>query len=229
MGSLSPGADLITRTAASAAGAVLAGATRAVAALRPAVKPLHPAGVTLTGRIHRHGSEPLAGVPWLDEPGEDDVVVRLSRAVGLPAALPDIHGLAIRLRADEGDADLLLASTGWGRFSRFVLTASRDPSARPMTTLLPYRTQAGPLLIGARAMGPHSHTLAWAVRGGAWQTFGVLILSGETAADQDISFDPVRHQLPGLEQYPALVRLREPAYTRARASSDRETDRTSEA
>jgi hypothetical protein len=215
--------------AASAGGAVLAGATRVVAALRSAVKPLHPAGVVLAGRIHRHGSEPLSGVPWLDEPGESDVLVRLSRAVGLPAALPDIHGLAIRVRTDEGDADLLLASTGWSRFSRFLLTASRDPSARPMTTLLPYRTQTGPLLIGARAMGPHSHTLAWALRGGPWQTFGVLILSGATAAHQDISFDPVRHQLPGLEQYRAVARLREPAYHRARAASDRARDRTSEA
>ncbi|MET1059109.1 MAG: hypothetical protein ABWX84_05910 [Nocardioides sp.] len=203
---------------------MLAGATRAVSALRSAAKPLHPAGVTLTGRIHRHGSNPLAGVAWLDEPGEDDVLVRLSRAVGLPPALPDIHGMAIRVRSDEGDADLLLASTGWGRFSRFVLTASRDPSARPMTTLLPYRTDTGPLLIGARSMGPHSSTLAWAVHGGPWQTFGVLILSRRPATDQEISFDPVRHQLPGLEQYPVVVRLREPSYTRARASSDRATD-----
>ena len=205
---------------------MLAGATRAVSALRPAAKPLHPSGVTLTGRIHRHGSEPLAGVPWLDEPGEDDVLVRLSRAVGLPAAFPDIHGMAIRVLTDHGDADLLLASTGWGRLTRFVLTASRNPSSRPMTTLLPYRTKTGPLLVGARAMGPHSYTLAWAIRGGPWQTFGVLILTRRPAADQDISFDPVRHQLPGLEQYPAVARVREPSYHRARASSNRATDGT---
>jgi hypothetical protein len=195
-----------------------------VAALRSAAKPLHPAGEVLTGRIHRHGSEPTTGVPWLDEPGEDDVLVRRSRAVGLPAALPDIHGLAIRVRTAEGDADLLLASTGWGRVTRFVLTASRDPAARPLTTLLPYRTPHGPLLVGARAMGPHSYTLAWSVHGGPWQTFGVLMLSRLLAGDQQVSFDPVRHQVPGLEQYPAVVRLREPAYRRARASSGRAPD-----
>ena len=150
------------------------------------------------------------------------MLVRRSRAVGLPAALPDIHGLAIRVRTVEGGADLLLASTGWGRVTRFVLTASRDPAARPLTTLLPYRTPRGPLLVGARARGPHSYTLAWSVRGGAWQTFGVLMLSGRPAVDQQVSFDPVRRQLLGLEQYPAVVWLREPAYRRARSSSDRE-------
>ena len=95
-----------------------------------------------------------------------------------------------------------------------------------MTTLLPYRTETGPLLIGARAIQPDSYTLAWAVRGGPWQTFGALILTRRTAADQDISFDPVRHHLPGLDQYPAVARLREPAYHRARASSNRGTDGT---
>lgn len=215
---------MITRAAVSAGGSVLAGATQALAALRPATKPLHPAGEILTGRIHRHGSDPLAGVPWLDEPGEDEVLVRRSRAIGLPAALPDIHGLAIRVRTDDGDADLLLASTGWGRLTRFVLTVSRDPAGRPLTTLLPYRTPGGPVLIGARAMGPDSYTLTWAVHGGPWQTFGVLILSRRPAGEPDISFDPVRHQLAGLEQYPAVVRLREPAYHRARASSDRAAD-----
>lgn len=215
---------MIARRAASAGGAALAGAIRAVAALRPAAKPLHPVGAVCAGRIHRHGSKPGSGVAWLDEPGEDEVLVRLSRAVGLPAALPDIHGLAIRVLTPEGGADLLLASTGWGRLSRFVLTASREPSRRPMTTLLPYRAPSGAVLIGARATGPASYTLAWAPHNGEWQTFGVLNLNGRPAADRAISFDPVRRRLPGLEQYAAVSRLREPAYRRARASSGRGTE-----
>ena len=214
---------LIGRVAASVGGALLSGTTRGVAALRPAAKPLHPEGRTLPGRLVRHGHDPSSGVPWLDEPGEDEVVVRLSRAVGFPRALPDVHGLAIRvLRPQDGPADLLLASTGWGRFSRFVLTASRDPARRPLTTLLPYRTDRGAVLIGAQALTATSWTLAWAHHVGPWQPFGVLMLSTGAAADEDISFDPVRHRLPGLEQYPAVARLREPAYHRARASSDRD-------
>ncbi|MEP9362683.1 hypothetical protein ABLE68_06940 [Nocardioides sp. CN2-186] len=208
------GARLTRDVAASAGGAVLAQATRALATVRPAAKPLHPRGVVLRGRIYRHGSPEPVGVPWLDEPGEDDVQVRLSRAIGLPSAMPDIHGLAVRV----GSGDLLFASTGWGRLSRFVLTASRDPRGRPMTTLLPYRTDAGPVLLGARAVGAETFELAWAHRAGDWQPFAVLRLSTARAADQHLSFDPVRHQVDGLQQYPSVVRLREPSYVRARRS-----------
>ena len=55
----------------------------------------------MRGRIYRHGLSG-AGVPWLDEPGEDEVVVRLSRAIGLPGGLPDIHGLAVRIPSRTG-------------------------------------------------------------------------------------------------------------------------------
>jgi hypothetical protein len=203
---------------ASAGGALLAGGTRVLATVRPALKPLHPRGVVLRARIYRHGSAVPTGVPWLDEPGEDDVVVRLSRAVGLPARLPDIHGLAIRVGSEDATADILFASTGWGRVSRFVLTASRDPRGRPLTTLLPYRTDTGAVLLGARSVGAETYELSWAHRAGDWHIFAVLRLSTEHAADQLISFDPVRHQVNGLHQYPSVVRLREPSYARARRS-----------
>ena len=44
---------------------------------------------------------------------------------------------------------LLLASTGLGRLTRFTLTAARSPYRRPLTTLLPYRTPAGAVLLSA--------------------------------------------------------------------------------
>jgi hypothetical protein len=182
--------------------------------VRQAGKPLHPRGVVLRARVFRHGSAVPTGVPWLDEPGQDDAVVRLSRAIGLPARLPDIHGLALRV----GSGDILFASTGWGRFSRFVLTVSRDPRERPLTTLLPYRTEAGAVLLGARSVGAETYELSWAHQGGDWHPFAMLRLSTERAADQRISFDPVRHQVDGLHQYPSVERLREPSYARARRS-----------
>jgi hypothetical protein len=200
----------------SAGGAVLAAGTRAIAALRRSRKPLHPRGEVLTGRIYRHGSDMPTGVPWLDQPGRDEAVVRRSRAIGLPWPLPDIHGMAVRVTSAQGAGDILFASTGWSRLGRFVLTASRHRRVRPMTTLLPYRTTAGPILIGARARGTRNYELFWARRDGPWQTFAELILSGPAGDDQDISFDPVRVQLPGLQQYPFVERLREPAYRRAR-------------
>lgn len=207
------------RTAgASAAGQVLAGATRSLAVVRPAAKPLHPRGELLRGRLYRHGLWPTTEVDWLDQPGEDDVLVRLSRAIGLPGALPDIHGLAVRVPIEGGFGDLLFASTGWGKVSRYVLTAARSPRARPMTTLLPYRSPVGPLLLGARANGAESLELSCATHDSDFRVFADLRLSRCAVDDEDVSFDPVCHQLPGLEQYPAVELLREPAYRRARDS-----------
>ena len=193
-------------------------ATRTIALLRPADKPLHPDGVVLVGRLDRQGSATPTGVTWLDEPGHDDVVVRLSRAVGLPRPLPDIHGLAIRVPSERGPGDLLLASTGWGRLGRFVLTFGRRPGARPLTSLLPYRTDVGAVLIGARYVASGTYELAWAPYDGDWQAFATLVITDREAADQKVSFDAVLNQVPGLLQYPTVVRLREPAYGQARRS-----------
>ncbi len=201
-----------------AGGAVLAAGTQVVSTLRPARKPLHPRGDVIEGRVYRQGSSQPTGVEWIDRAGEDEGVVRRSRAIGLPPQAPDIHGLALRVHTPEGDGDLLFASTGLGRLSRFVLTASRQPRGRPMTTLLPYDTDAGPLLLGAVGVGPETYELSWARPTGDWHGFGVLRLSARPGADRDLSFDPVRHQLAGLRQYPSVVRLREPAYLRARLS-----------
>ncbi|MCW2829661.1 MAG: putative phosphodiesterase [Aeromicrobium sp.] len=203
--------------AASTGGSVLAAATSLVALVRRAAKPLHPHGAVLGGRLVRTGSQEKTGVDWLDEAGEDEVRVRLSRAIGLPEVLPDVHGLAIRVEG-VGGGDLLLASTGLGRLSRFILTVGREPRGRPMTTLLPYRTVSGALLLSATAVDTESYELAWARPSGKWHAFGVLRLGESSTDERTISFDPVRRQVEGLSQYPSVVRLREPAYRRARRS-----------
>lgn len=205
--------------AVSAGGGLLAGATRVVAAARPAAKPLHPHGEVRGAQLRRSGSDVPTGVAWIDEPGTDEVLVRRSRAIGLPGALPDIHGLAVRVPlAEGGHADVLLASTGLGRLTRFTLTAARSPERRPMTTLMPYRSPTGPLLLAATPAGEHVE-LAWARPGGDWHRFGELVLAAPAAAgDALISFDPVRNPVPGLDSYDWVRRLREPAYATARHS-----------
>jgi len=205
--------------AAAAGGALLAAGTRVLSAVRPAGKPLHPEGDLRAGRLRRAGSAEPSGVAWIDEPGEDEVVVRLSRAIGVPSPLPDIHGLALRVPTADGPGDLLFASTGWGPLTRFVLTGGRHPRSRPMTTLLPYDTPAGPVLLGVRgARAPETYELRWAHAAGPWHPFAELRLVPDTSDDGPVSFDPVRHRIPGLRQYDVVRRLREPAYRRARAS-----------
>lgn len=147
------------------------------------------------------------------------MLVRRSRAVGLPEGLPDIHGLAIRVPLQGGGhGDLLLATTGRGRLTRFLLTAGRTPYSRPLTTLLPYRTPTGPKLIAALARSAHRYELAYASPGGSWHQFGDLVLSSTRGPDPLVSFAPVRNTLPGLENYDWVRRLREPAYAAARHS-----------
>jgi hypothetical protein len=92
-----------------------------------------------------------------------------------------------------------------------------------LTSLLPYRTAAGAVVLGARSSESGDHELFWAPYAGDWCAFATLTLTGEPAADQQLSFDPVLHQVPGLEQYPAVVRLREPSYRRARKSRGQES------
>lgn len=224
-----PTVSTLAHSAASAGGTVLAGATRALA--WPRRKPLHPKGDVFVGRLARDGGTHPAGVPWLDSAGDDEVLVRISRAVGLPDALPDIYGLAVRVPIADRHADLLLATTGMGRLTRFVLTAARQVESRPLTTLLPYRGPRGPLLIAARPtpQEPPSPTrsfdLLWSRGLGEWVRFGRLTVSDAAGTDPTISFDAVRNPLPGLEPYGWVRRLREPAYRTAREARDRSNPR----
>jgi hypothetical protein len=158
---------------------------------------------------------------WLDHAGEDHVLVRQPLAVGLPPPVPDIFGLAVRVPTEDGGhGDLLFASTGLGRLTRFVLTPARSRYGRPLTTLLPYRTPAGAVLLSAVFHDESRVTLAWAIRSGAWHPFGELLLheGPSDEGDTPLSFDPVRNVLPSLENYPWVQRLREPSYATARRS-----------
>jgi hypothetical protein len=210
--------DSIARTA----GGALADVFGAVARVRPPLKPLHPRGHTTRGSLERHGLVPPVGAAWLDEPGTDSVVVRRSKAVGTPARLPDIYGLAIRAPLPDGRfGDLLLATTGTWPVARHLLRPTTSPDA-PVTTLLPYRTASGPVLIGAFATQDHTTMeLRVATLTGPWRTFATLHLLDDAthADDSGLRFDPVLNPLPGLAPYRWVNLLREPAYYAARRNS----------
>lgn len=205
--------DRIAALPARAGGALLATAVRGLKLARPAEKPLHPRGTHVRGTLTRFGADD-SGVPWLDTAGVDEVVVRLSRAVGLPRPWPDIRGIAIRLRLDDGDADLLFATTGWGPLTRFALTPAWRPDTQPYTTLLPYRTPKGPVVLGLQPEGPGSYRLERAYGTGRWTAVGHLQLD-EPYAGPALSFDPILAPVPGLPPYDWVAALREPSYRAA--------------
>lgn len=189
-----------------------------VARLRAADKPLHPRGTLVSGSAIRKGLDAPVGVAWIDQPGTDTVTVRLSRSVGLPPPLPDVHGLALRIPLADGHADLLLATTGQGRIGRFVLRPSIERSARAYTTLLPYRTPSGPLLVAAFPADSDgvAFDLACASLQGSWRPFAHLEVGADRYEDPTISFDPVLNTLPGLDPYDWVASLRAGSYVAAR-------------
>jgi hypothetical protein len=212
--------DLVARAASYAGGQVLRSATWIVAA-RPAAKPLHPRGSVVRGTLHRFGAEDRTGAAWLDQTGDDDVLVRQSRAVGLPSPVPDIVGLALRVpTGGDRHGDLLFASTGLGPLTRYMLTPARSTHGRPLTTLLPYQTPAGAVLLSAVFHDETTVGLSWAIRSGAWHPFAELVLQRDPVdgADLPVSFEPVRNVPPGMDTFDWVRRLREPAYTTARRS-----------
>ncbi|WP_435768836.1 hypothetical protein [Nocardioides sp. SYSU DS0651] len=213
-------ANPVITTAADAAGRALSSITSGLAAIRPSEKPLHPDGEMFSGRLVRPGSEENTGVPWFDQPGQDEVLVRVSRAIGLPHPIPDIHGLALRLRKGQTRyGDLLLATTGWDRVTRHLLMPSWNPDW-PLTSLLPYRSPIGPVVLGARPIDERGYELCWAPMGKGWHTLGELTLDDPLPEGEQVSFDPVLNPLPGLQQYTWVERLRERSYARARTMRD---------
>jgi hypothetical protein len=208
------------------AGQALGALFGAVARVRGGpVRALHPRGEVRQAMLRRQPGATRSGVAWLDDVGDERVQVRLSRSVGLPTRLPDILGMAVRVPvAGRREGDLLLATTGSGSLGRFVLRPARDPLGAAYTTLFPYRTPSGPLLLAAFPVtsAPPVFQLAWARGTGSWNAFATLEI-GTAGVDSARPFDPVGHLVPGLETYDWAARLREPSYAasrRARHAAD---------
>ena len=206
---------------ATLVGGALGGVFYVVGALRTrGRKALHPQGAVRQGLILRRGCGAKTGVHWIDEPGDDRVLVRLSRATGLPGFLPDIMGLALRVPCKGGGhGDLLLATTGTGAVGRFILRPTRRPG-RPYGSLMPYRSPAGPLLLAAFPLAADGtrFELACSALSGAWSAFGVLEVRSDwdDALDALLSFDPVLNELPGLHSYRGAAQLRRFSYAASR-------------
>lgn len=194
---------------------------------------MHPRGAVFDAVLERFGSEPAWGVPWLDDAARDEVLVRFSRGAGLPAALPDVLGLAVRLPHAERPIDLLLSSTGRSPLLRWVPLLRRD-AAVVYSSIMGYRSDAGTLRIaalpedGGAASEPDElaaevdhrrlvFTMAAARGAKRWRPFARLTLVRPVEPlDPDVAFDAVRHPPPGLAADGPMARFRAPAYARAR-------------
>jgi hypothetical protein len=214
---------------ADAAGRVVAVPIAVLARVRRA-KPMHPRGVVFSARLVRHGLD--TGVTWLDTAGTDDALVRISRGAGLPPPFPDLLGFALRVPG-ERPVDLLLSSTGTGRWTRRVPVFRQD-AATSYGSIMAYRGDVGPVWLSAvpQAAGLPADSRHLATRGpgavvelsvavgtGPWRRFATVTL-GHPAdpTDPPVHFDAVLNAPPGLSADGPLARFREPAYAAARAA-----------
>jgi hypothetical protein len=184
-------------------------------------KALHPRGEVLQGLIGRRGAVGRTGVSWLDQAGTDHVAVRFSRSLGLPAPRPDILGMALRIATEPGQfGDVLLATTRQGHLGRYALLPTRRHGLRAYTSLFPYKTPAGPLLLAAIPTpgSPRHYELAYSRPAGPWLPFPTLEITQTTyrGHDLDLSFDPVLNVVPGLETYDWAAQLRRFSYAASR-------------
>ena len=198
-------------------------AFRSLARLRGA-RAMHPRGLTLAARLDVAGDGPLPTGPAA-------CTVRLSTSLGLPGALPDVLGLALRVEVDGSPVDVVAAScAGPDRLRRSLLWPALSWRGTRLTTLLPYASSAAdrvvvllsvdetaassadvgrvaarlPMRVSVRAVG----------RRGDVQT-GDLVVTGPATAD--VSFDPVLHPPPGWRLVPGwLSAVRAASYDASR-------------
>ncbi|MGB6209136.1 phosphodiesterase [Mycobacterium sp.] len=197
----------------------------------------HPDGVLAEGSIERlapaHSGLPVPS---------GSVIVRLSKAVGTPGALPDVIGLALRIVPQSNMStgwDILLASAGSGVLGRTIgLRPVTSWTGHTMTSLVPLHYREinwwlrariatkidgpGVSLASVRDQldrGEIEIELDQARGTSYFCPLARATLTGVFTPQlgDDVSFDPVRHTAQGVELYPRwLADLRARAYDRSR-------------
>ena len=223
-----------------AIGSVLEAAFEATSSLRHA-RTFHPRGIVVEQEVIIPTD---AGPPGFPD-ATQQVIVRLSRGIGLPGSLPDIPGVAIRFVDAGGPGvhqDLLLASTFDGPVGRLVLRPTTSFTSGRFTSLLPYDANGQKVVFGADvdtggsrahdidelatvlAAQPIEITLHWATPTSPWRTIGTLVLGPtDRVADlPSLAFD-VTNCVPGIRPAVFLNRVRPAAYLGSRKGRDHAT------
>jgi hypothetical protein len=190
----------------------------------------HPFGAGFSARLSPSSGAAGMGAVALED--EREVLVRLSRALGLPEWLPDPCGLAVRVPDAYGPGrhqDLLMVSSARPPGARHALLPSRGFCDLPYSTVLPYRLRGETVLLGARARAPRpgpkladlrerevgglEFVLEVARLSGEWRPLATLSLGERLrpAQTERLGFEPTNTG-GGLELVGLLNRLRGPAY-----------------
>ncbi|MEV6711508.1 hypothetical protein AB0M48_05610 [Lentzea sp. NPDC051208] len=163
----------------------------------------------MTGKIR--GAPPF--------PASATVLARLSKGVGTGRGRPDVLGLALRIPTESGAWDLLLSTTGTGKWTRFIPMIARRWRDARLSTLTPYRYD-GELVWFMALPGagepPAQFTLHASGRDAAWHEVAEVVLHSHDS-DMTTAFDPVHNLPPELRLAPDwLAKLRQQAYVGSR-------------
>lgn len=199
----------------------------------------HPQGFVCTGTWTVERASPLAPGAIALTPGRSfEVVARASRGAGLPEAVGDFYGLAVRLvdAGGPGRHQDVLANTSLDLpLVHHVFLPAPHWYAQAYSTCLPYVAGAGAFVLGwlppedGDTPGPSLDAMRDEVRAGR-ATFGIGIAGaplgrferiGTLTLDalvpgRDVSFDPITHVGGGLLPVGVLNALRKPAYRASR-------------
>ncbi len=174
-----------------------------------------------------------------------DVLGRVSKGVGLPGALPDIAGLAWRMRSRSATPtpwDVLLASSLGGGLGRVALAPVRTWTGATFSSLMPFRFDGGVWWVRARlvtiievaglGLDPIRNRIRstgvefeieQAAGTGAFLRLANLTLTTVVPDRNEVAFDPVLNTAPGVQLVPGwLTDLRRAAYRRSREGRDAE-------
>lgn len=197
----------------------------------------HPFGVGFSARLTPQAGIDV-GAPVFER--EAEVVVRLSRSLGLPEWLPEPYGLAIRFPDAYGQGahqDFLLVTSASPPGGRHALLPARGFCDLPYSTLLPYRLRGKTVLVGARGLAPRpgpklgdlrerkaggpGFELALAGVTGDWEPVARLELGERLppAQTERLHLDPTNCG-GGLELVGLLNKLRGPAYAASQAGRE---------
>jgi len=185
---------------------------------------LHPDGIVYEGTFRSHTTG--TGTRLFDTGDERPALLRISRGAGLPQALPDVLGCAVRVPDAYGAGahqDFALASSARAPVGRHVLLPGRDYSRVFYSSILPYVFGEQTALIGARLHGDTPDLevrLFVATTLGRWRevaalTFNRVASEGDTRA---LRFNPWNCG-GGIRPRGSLNALRNPAYRGSQEAS----------
>jgi len=208
------------RVAMDAGGFAVGSLFAALAASRHA-KGLHPYGPAFAARVSIDGAQHAPrGSALLAQPAEHEAILRFSRALGLPAPLPDLLGAGLRIPDVYGPGrhqDILLTSTVDRPVLRRVFLPACGFAARPYGSGVSYRAGTDTFRLGLVPLSARTFALCCSA-GGPFRAVGRVELGARLAPPAEALRLHPYNCGGGLEPVGLVNRLRDYAYPLSQAA-----------